>query len=224
MPERPTSSGRVLRWHWDEPLAVLRQVLAAGGILGIPTESSYALAVDPGNPAAVEAVYEIKARERGKPLLVVVADVAQATALGVAPDLPQLELLAELWPAPLTAVLPLARPVAAAAGASTLAVRVPAHAGLRRLLAALGSPLTATSANRSGEAPVVDPEDLDQLLAAGPAPAVVVDGGVLPGGPPSTLVAWRDGELRILRRGAFEVAGLQHRQTQHMHRPGAATE
>ncbi len=199
---------RLRRWQWGEPVAILRRVVAAGGILGIPTESSYGLAVDPRNPIGVEAVYQVKARERGKPLPVVVADVAQAVALGIADDLPQLSILTKVWPAPLTAVLPLARPIAAAAGGSTLAVRVPAHGRLRRLLAELGYGLTATSANRSGEAPVVDPEDLDELLAGGPGPAVLVDGGVLPGGPPSTLVAWRDGELQVLRRGAFEVATL----------------
>lgn len=203
----PTTEPRRLpRWRWGEPLERPRAVLAAGGILVIPTESSYGLAVDPRSRRGVEAIYEVKGRERGKPLPVVVADVEQAIALGVQPDLPQLRALASLWPAPLSAVLPLSRPLAAAAGGTTLAVRVPAHRRLRKLLRDLGFGLTATSANRSGAAPVVDPAELDALVPAGRA--LVIDDGVLPGGAPSTLIAWRDGGIEVLRPGAFPVARL----------------
>lgn len=196
------------RWRWGEPVEPLRRLLADGGLLAIPTESSYGLAADPASREGIEAIYRVKRRERGKPLPVV-AGVEQLTALGISPDLPQLAALEELWPAPLTAVLPLSRPLAAAAGGTTLAVRVPAHTLLRRLLADLKCGLTATSANRAGEPPVVDPRELDELLADLVDRTVVVDGGLLPGGPPSTLIAWRDGELRILRQGAFQAQGLK---------------
>ena len=193
---------RVPRWHWGEPVGELRRMLDRGGVLAIPTESSYGLAVDPRNRRGVEAVYEIKGRQRRKALPVLVADVGQAIDLGVERGSPRLAAVAGLWPAPVTALLPLDGPLAAAAGGATLAVRIPAHRRLRRLLAELGSALTATSANRSGEPPILDPRALEPLLAG--RSAIVVDGGQLAGGPPSTLIDWTtDGDLRILRHGAY---------------------
>lgn len=200
-------------WRPDDPIEPLCALLARGGVLAIPTESSYGLGADPRNPEGVEAIYRIKGRERGKPLPVVVSDVRQLRDLGIDPGLPILEALAACWPAPLTAVLPIARPLPATAGESTLAVRIPAHEGLRRLLADLGHGLTATSANRSGGAPILDPDGAAELLAgADPgAGAAVVDGGILPGGPPSTLVAIEASGLVVLRTGSFPVERLRER-------------
>ncbi|HBL29771.1 MAG TPA: hypothetical protein DD490_23290, partial [Acidobacteria bacterium] len=137
-------------WHPGDPVEPLRVVLARGGVLAIPTESSYGLAADPRNPEGVEAVYRIKGREGEKALPVVVADRGQLAGLGIDPGLPLLEPVVACWPAPLTVVLPLRQPLPASAGAPALAVRIPAHEGLRALLADLGHGLTATSANRSG--------------------------------------------------------------------------
>jgi L-threonylcarbamoyladenylate synthase len=187
----------------------LQTLLARGGFLAIPTESSYGLAADPRNQTGVEAIYRIKEREAGKPLPVVVADLEQLRDLGIDPRLPILEALSACWPAPLTAVLPIGRPLPAAAGEPTLAVRIPAHEGLRRLLAELGHGLTATSANRSGEAPLLDPAAVAELLAD--ADAAVVDGGILPGGPPSTLVAIEASGPVVLRTGSFPVERLRER-------------
>jgi len=182
-------------------VAPLRALLARGGVLAIPTESSYGLGADPRNLAGVEAVYRIKEREAGKALPVVVSGRGQLADLGVGPDLYIVNRLFEHWPAPLTAVLPIARPLPASAGAANLAVRVPDHEGLRGLLAELGHGLTATSANRSGEAPILDPAEAAALL--GGTEAVVVDGGILPGGPPSTLVAIEEDGLVVLRTGSY---------------------
>lgn len=183
----------------------LRALLARGGVLAIPTESSYGLGADPRNLSGVEAVYRVKEREAGKALPVVVSGRGQladlGVNLGVDPNLYIVDCLFEHWPAPLTAVLPIARPLPASAGADTLAVRVPDHEGLRSLLAELGHGLTATSANRSGEAPILDPAEAAALLSG--TDAVVVDGGILPGGPPSTLVAIEGGGLVVLRAGRF---------------------
>lgn len=201
------AAGPAARWQFGEPLEPLRERLRRGGVLAIPTESSYGLAVDPRNPAGVEAVYRIKTREAGKPLLVVVADLGQLAALGIDPGLPILERLAACWPGPLTAVLPSAEPPAASAGGWTVAVRVPDEPRLRELLRALGHGLTATSANRSGGEPVLDPEEAAQLLAG--EDALVVDGGRLPGGPPSTLVAIEEAGPVVLRTGSFPIERLQ---------------
>ena len=201
------AGGGPLRWRPGEPLGPLREVLARGGVLAIPTESSYGLAVDPRSAAGVEALYRLKGRERGKPLPVVGASREQLLDTLPLWTLPEpVRRAMELWPAPLSLVLPLAAPVPAAGGGSTLAVRVPAHAGLRALLAELGSPLTATSANASGEPPALDPEAAVLLLAN--VDAALVDGGPLPGGPPSTLAVWEAGEWRLVRPGPVPLAAL----------------
>lgn len=199
-------------FHFGDPVAPLRDLLARGGIVAFPTESSYALGVDPWNRTGVEAIYRIKEREAGKALPVVIAGRAQLAGLGIDGYLHIVERFFAVWPAPLTVVLPVARPLPASAGEGTLAVRVPDHEELRALLAALGHGLTATSANRSGEAPILDPAALASLLAG--EDAAVVDGGVLPGGLPSTLVALSaggaiEGEgLVVLRTGRFPAGRL----------------
>jgi L-threonylcarbamoyladenylate synthase len=196
----------VKSFHFGDPVAPLRDLLARGGIVAFPTESSYGLGVDPWNRAGVEAIYRIKEREAGKALPVVIAGRDQLAGLGIADDLHIVERFFAVWPAPLTVVLPVARPLPASAGEGTLAVRVPAHEDLLALLAALGHGLTATSANRSGEAPILDPAGLGRLLAG--EDAAVVDGGVLPGGPPSTLVAIEGEGLVVLREGRFPAERL----------------
>lgn len=202
-------SSRPEVWRPGDDLGRLRAILDAGGVVAIPTESSYGLAVDPRNPAGVEAVYRVKERERGKPLLVVVADMDQLIDLVGPGALADCGEALEVWPAPLTVLVGIASgyDVPAAAGAPDLAVRIPARPDLREWIRRLG-PLTATSANRSGEPPILEPDHLPELLAACDAPSAVVDAGVLPGGPPSTLADLRSGRRRVLRRGAVALRNL----------------
>jgi len=199
------SAAGVCLWHFGESLDVLALRVARGAILALPTESSYALAVDPRNPVGVEAIYRAKGREPGKPLPVIAADLAQLARLGVDVESAACRQISPHWPAPLSWVAPIRADLPAAAGTGSLAVRIPAHAGLRHLLAELGTALTATSANRAGEPPVLTPEGARQLLVeCGVGDAAVVDGGELPGGPPSTLVRFTGaGNLEVLRRGSF---------------------
>jgi L-threonylcarbamoyladenylate synthase len=205
MPPKPPKPPTPV-WHPGEPVAPLAACLARGGLLAIPTESSYGLGADPGNPKGVAAVYRVKGREAGKPLPVVVADFDQLVGLGIDPDLPILKRIRDGWPGPLSVLLPSSAGLPAAAGAGSLAVRIPGHPGLRALLTALGRPLTATSANRSGDEPIVDPAALPGLLAG--EDAVVVEGGILPGGLPSTLVGsgveGAPSGWRVLRPGSFD--------------------
>ncbi len=181
------------------------ELLAAGGVLAIPTESSYGLGVDPRDPRGVEAIYRLKGRERGKALPVVAADIAQLLALGALPESAALGWAIPRWPAALTVVLPIAAAIPASAGAPTIAARIPAHQGLRTLLAELGHALTATSANPSGEPPFTNPTAAQAWLAASGEEFLVVDQGETAGGPPSTLVELCDGKVVILRKGRDEI-------------------
>ena len=195
-----------LRWRFGEPSARLSEVLARGGVVLFPTESSYGVGVDPRSAAGVETVCRLKRRERGKPLGVVVADVAQAIELGVSDDDPALRWAAAHWPAPLSVLVRVVPRLPAMAGAAELAVRVPDHAELRVLLREVG-PLTATSANRAGGPPILDPEEAARWAAR--VDHVVIEGGVLRGGDPSTVVSWvvppgGVGRPSVLRQGRFQ--------------------
>ena len=199
-------------WRFGEDPAPLRELLARGGILAIPTESSYGLAADPRNPVGVEAIFAAKGRAPIKPLPVVVAGVNQLPELGIAANSPALAAAARWWPAALSVLLPFApshrdhaKRLPAAAGAADLAVRVPAHSALRELLAILG-PLTATSANPSGQPAILDPRAAREFLRG--SDALVIDGGCLPGGAPSTLVQWTGAGWRVLRAGSFPADAL----------------
>lgn len=190
-------------WPWDGDLNEVKDALSQERILAIPTESSYGLAVDPRSTGGVEAIYRLKERERGKPLPVVVANPEQAIDLGLEPN-EAIRFAEAHWPEALTVVAPLRAGVSlpAAAGGDTLAVRVPDHDRLRTLLRALGHPLTATSANRSGEPPACGLADLEPILRG--AGALVIGGERTPGGLASTVVSWTSAGLRVLRRGRFE--------------------
>lgn len=206
MTRAAAANGAVGRWSEGDDPNLLAAALERGAVLAVPTESSYGLAVDPRDLVGVERLYELKGRSGSKALPVVGADAGAFLALGVDAGDPALAWARPRWPAALSVIVALAAPIAASAGASTLAVRVPDHSGLRALLGALGRPLTATSANRSGEPPIVDPAELADWLAAAGVEALLVDGGRLPGGPPSTLVVWRDGGPQVVRPGRVQIA------------------
>jgi L-threonylcarbamoyladenylate synthase len=184
----------------EAEISGFRELLARGGVAAVPTETYYALAADPRIDSGVERVFEIKGRDDGKPLLVLISSRGDLARLGVAAAPRLLDRFFDIWPAPLTVVLSLRAPIAASRGAETLAVRVPAEKAVRRLLDLVG-PLTGTSANRSGELPISDPDELARRL--GGDLDLLVDGGTTPGGAPSTIVDATVEPPRILRAGAF---------------------
>jgi len=181
-------------------LARLAGLLAAGGVAAIPTDTFYALASDPASERGVSRIFEIKGRDDGKPLLVLFSQREQLERLGVEAPAETLDLFFRLWPAPVTAIFPVHAPLPASQGGRTLAVRMPAVPAVRELLTRVG-PLTGTSANRSGEPPLADPDEVARALGAGID--LLVDGGLAPGGRPSTIVDATGGELRVVRAGAF---------------------
>ena len=186
-------------WQWGDSVASLRRCVHAGGIVALPTESSYALGALPGSRAGIEAIDKLKRRGGGQPMPVVAASLEQIGDLGVATGAAERDAVAACWPAALSIVLPLVVPLPACGSENGLAVRIPGHARLRALLEELGTPLTATSANRAGEPPIVDVASLIEWLAD--TDSWIVTDGRLPGGPPSTLVRWNGKRFDVLRNG-----------------------
>lgn len=179
-------------------------------MIAIPTESSYGLAIDPRSERAVAALLRLKGEREGKPLPVVFGSAGMLDGLGVDPADPALAWARPRWPAALSVVVRLRAPIAASLGRSDLAVRIPDHEPLRVLIEALGRPLTATSANPSGAPPYLDADEVVEWLeraasGAGFPEGLVVDGGRLPGGPPSTLVRIEAGRPVVLRRGRVPI-------------------
>lgn len=205
-----SAASRVARWQFGGDVTVLAEALDRGCLLAIPTESSYGLAVDPLSAAGVAALLRLKGEREGKPLPVVCGSEAALGALGVDLADPALAWARSRWPAALSVVVALAAPIAASLGRRDLAVRIPDHEELRDLLVRLGRALTATSANPSGAPPYLDPDALAAWLVreapgAGFAEAIVVDGGELAGGAPSTLVRIEAGRPVVLRSGRYRI-------------------
>ena len=168
-------------------------VLRAGNVVAIPTDTLYGLAADAEQPAAVELIFELKRRPRDVQVPVLVADAAQARSIAVVAA-PYVErLLDRFWPGALTVVLDRAD------GSGTVGVRCPDAEAVRGLCRDVG-PLACTSANVHGEPPLTTAaaviEEFGESLA-------VVDGGTLEGAP-STVVDCTDGSGPVLlRQGAI---------------------
>ena len=135
-------------------IAAAAEVLRAGGLIAVPTETVYGLAARADDGTAVAGIYAAKGRPSFNPLIVHVADAAQAETLAVFSPLAR-TLAARFWPGPLTLVLPRRpqAPVASlvTAGLDTIALRCPAHHVMQALVRAVG-PLAAPSANAAAAA------------------------------------------------------------------------
>jgi L-threonylcarbamoyladenylate synthase len=193
-------------------------LLRAGRVVALPTDTVYGIAADLALPGAIVRLFAAKRRPPDKAVALLLADAEQASRLGVVSR--AAAVLAErFWPGGLTLVLPARADIslpAELAGAGTVGVRVPDHPCPRALAAELG-PLPTTSANLSGAADARDAAEIAAIL--GTAVALVIDGGAIHGGPASTVVdctaerphALRIGALDPVELGAaLDAAGLPH--------------
>jgi len=193
-----------------DPHALADAVLAmrSGGIVGIPTETVYGIAVVP-QPEALEAIIRAKQRPDDKGIALLIDGLDQVDGLVEVSPLAR-RLAKRCWPGALTLVLPLRHPelvpAAVSGGRDTLGLRIPDHRVPRALARELG-PIAVTSANRSGEAAARTAGEL--IDAVGPSLAMVLDDGPVSGGVASTVVALRaDGGWSVLREGALDRAAI----------------
>jgi L-threonylcarbamoyladenylate synthase len=188
----------------SEAIAAAAAALAAGKLVAFPTETVYGLGADATNARAVAAIFAAKHRPAFNPLIVHTADRDAALRLGRFAR-PARALAAAFWPGPLTLVVPQSAAcrvaALATAGLATIAVRVPAHPVARRLLGAVGVPVAAPSANRSGH--VSPTQALHVAADLGDRVALILDAGPAPLGLESTVVDATRPEPIILRLGAI---------------------
>lgn len=180
-------------------------VLRSGGLVALPTDTVYGIAVDLATPGGIERLFAAKRRPPEKGVVLLLASSTQAEEVGIMGA--AAEALAEaFWPGGLTLVLQqrpeVHLPPALTGGAPTIGVRLPDHPAPRALAAAVG-PLPTTSANVSGRPEAPDAEAIVEQL--GDAVDLVLDGGRAHGGPASTVVDCSAGAPRILRAGAIPV-------------------
>jgi L-threonylcarbamoyladenylate synthase len=176
-------------------------ILEDGGIVAYPTETFYGLAVDADSTRACAKLFDVKGRPQDRALPCMIASAADLAAL--ATDItPEARFLSEhFWPGPLTLVVEARSGFAAVSKDGSAAVRVSGLALARRLCQVFGGPLTATSANRTGSAPSTSAKEV--LAQLDDSVDLVLDGGVAPGGLPSTIVDVRGDRPALLRAGAI---------------------
>ena len=183
-------------------------LLRAGKLCAFPTETVYGLGADATDADAVLSIYETKGRPRFNPLIIHCADLAMAETL--AEFSPLAQQVAGLWPAPLTLVLP-AKPNngladIAMAGLDTVALRIPDHPLALELLAAVGRPLAAPSANPSGR---LSPTSAYQVRLGFAGRVPVIDGGPCRAGVESTIIRVDGDKLVQLRAGALARSDIE---------------
>lgn len=179
------------------------QVLRAGGLVGMPTETVYGLAADASNEAAVRRIFAVKRRPADHPIIVHLADAAQMDDWAATVPTSAAILTEACWPGPLTVLVPKAANVldVVTGGRDTVGLRVPAHPMALELLRRFGGGLAAPSANRFGQ---VSPTTAAHVHAdLGTDVDLVLDGGPCPIGVESTIVDCTVSPAQILRPGGI---------------------
>lgn len=190
--------------HMDMIVGVLRK----GGVIAYPTDTFYGLGVNCFSQKAVQRIYRLKKRQSSKPLSVLVSDRDMVRSL--AKEIPLLfwELTEQFWPGPLTVVLKASSslPREMLGPGDSVGIRLPGVSWLQDLIAETDFPITATSANISGEKEIEDPLRVWDVFSG--KVDLIVDGGKTEGIQPSTVVDLSSSRLEILREGAVPRSRL----------------
>jgi L-threonylcarbamoyladenylate synthase len=205
----------------DAGRSVAIEVLRSGGVVALPTDTVYGIAVALETRGGIERLFQVKQRPLDKAIALLLGSAEQAATIGTMTPTAE-ALAAACWPGGLTVVLdqrqgaPVPLPDVLTAGTTTIGVRVPDHPAPRALAAAVG-PLPTTSANVSGQPEARDATEIVHQLGA--SIDLILDGGPSRPGPASTVVDCAGPVPRILRLGAIaperiaailDAAGIAH--------------
>lgn len=192
----------------NESIETIKGVLCRGGVIAFPTDTFYGLGANPFNELAVAHIFKIKNRSPQKPILVLIASMRQLDQLAseVTPEAEK--LMQNLWPGPLTLLFKALPhlPKKLIAGTGKIGVRMPAHEFSQRLVESIGHPITATSANISGQPNARTADDIANCQAE---VDLIVDGGITSGGKESTILDTTISPPKLLREGAISKAQIE---------------
>jgi len=202
-------------------------ILKQGGLVAIPTETVYGLAANIFDASAIAKIYTAKGRPGNNPLIVHVHSVEQAKSLVLNWNESAQKLAEAFWPGPFTMVLDKKNLVldCVTAGASSVALRIPALEVTRKLIELAGVPLAAPSANLSG---AISPTTASHVLKDLEGRIeMILDAGPASGGIESTVLDVRSNQLSLLRPGLVTVQMIEQiigpiKQLQQMHLPKVA--
>ena len=184
-------------------IAKAADLLLSGGVVAYPTETVYGLGVDPFNEQALAKLFKIKGRPSDQPVLLLIADRADTNRLASDISPVASALMDRFWPGPLTLVLPARGELShyVTSGSGTVAIRLASPGTAADLLVQAGTPVTSTSANRSGASPATTSEQAAELLTE--TNTLVLDGHCSTDALPSTIVDTTSDIPRIIRSGAI---------------------
>lgn len=184
------------------------EIIERGGVIAFRTDTFYGLGADPLNSAAVARIRELKGREAGKPILILVSDMSEVDRFIEQSGFYKMIAIGK-WPAPLT-LIGVSRsevPVELTAGTNTLGVRLPDDDTVRDLVRTCGGALTATSANVSGGEPARSALEVESYFPRGID--LILDGGEVTATLPSTVLDLSGSEARLVREGAVSREDLK---------------
>ena len=192
----------------DEAYGEIVSLLRSGGVIAFPTDTAYGLGADPFNGNAIDRIFQIKGRSDTKAILLVVSSIEMAESVAEPAEV-FYDLAKLFWPGPLTMILPAKKsvPLKLTAGTGTVGVRWPVADFATRLVNDLGTPLTATSANRSGLPAAVTAEEVRSQL--GESVDALIDGGELPSRGGSTVLDLTTDVPMLLREGPVRFEALE---------------
>ena len=192
---------------WKNMIAETQKVLKAGGIIAFPTDTFYGLGADPYNKTAVDKIYSIKGRDPEKPLLLLIDSITKLDGLVEEISKTATKLIVSFWPGPLTMLFKPKPTIPKNITTGLIGIRQPGNLITRKILAGLNYPLTAPSANFSGEDPTTTAEQVKDRL--GNKVDLILDAGTCRGGEPSTLVDTTQTPIRLVRAGAINFKSIQ---------------
>lgn len=193
----------------DKPLVLAAEVIQAGGVIVYPTETLYGIGSNAWDGSAIAKIRALKYRTEQKPILVIARSQEQVRLLAEEISPLAQRFIDAFWPGPLTLVFKASNqvPDLLSRGTGTIGVRVPSSAVCLRLLELAGCPLTSSSANLSGQPPLMTVGEIQRAIPKGID--LFLDGGQLPPSRPSTVLDVTGDVARILRKGAISEGRLR---------------
>ncbi len=190
--------------EFEDWLQATEKVLDSSGVIGFPTDTYYGLGANPFDAAAIEKIFEIKSREKNKPILLLIGDMGQLSSLVKEVSAVAETLMKAFWPGPITLLFEAksSLPKNLLGNGNTIGIRFPDSLVAVQLMRKIGGPITATSANVSGELGCRSSQEL--LNTLGEQLDLILDGGCVPGGKSSTIVDTSCFPPKLIRDGTLE--------------------